>query len=58
MSQSSNKWLTSIAEETPRHAALKFRRDAELEPSEAYIELIFLLTKNNFLTNTSMGESR
>lgn len=32
MSQASNKRLTSIAEETTKRAALKFRSDAELEP--------------------------
>lgn len=42
MSQASNKRLTSIAEETTKRAALKFRSDAELEPWEAYTELSFL----------------
>lgn len=46
-SQAPNEWLTSIAEETPKCAALKIRSDAEPEPSEAYTELIFLLKKNN-----------
>lgn len=56
-SQASNKRLTSIAEETPKRAALKFRSDGEPEPSEASTELTFLLTKNNYPTNTSAGES-
>lgn len=56
-SQASNERLTSTAEETPKRAALKIRSEAELEPSEAYTELIFLSTKNNCPTNTSMGES-
>lgn len=45
MSQTSNKHLTSFAEETPKHAALKFRSDAEFEPSEAHTELICMLKK-------------
>lgn len=49
MSQTPNKHLTSIAEETPKHAALKFRRDAAFELSEAHTELIFLLIKINAL---------
>lgn len=49
MSQTSNKHLTSIAEETPKHVALKFRSNAEFEPSEAHTELIFLLRKINAL---------
>lgn len=44
-SQASNERLTSTAEETPKPAALKFRSDAELEPSEAHTELIFLSAK-------------
>lgn len=56
MSQASNEQHTSLAEETSKHVALQFRRDAELENSEAHTELIFLL-KNNCPTNTIMGES-
>lgn len=57
-SQSPNKQLTSTAEETPKGAALKFGSNADLEPSEAYTELlIFLLTKNKCPTNKSMGAS-
>lgn len=49
MSQTSNKHLTSIAEETPKHAALRFRSDGEFEPSEARTKFIFLLRKINVL---------
>lgn len=49
MSQTSNKYLASTAEETPKHAALNFRSYAEFEPSEAHTELIFLLRKVNAL---------
>lgn len=49
MSQTSNKCLNSIAEETPKHAAVKFRSNTEFEPSEAHTELIFLLRKINAL---------
>lgn len=41
---------------TPNCVALKFRRDAELAPSEANPELIIFFTKNNYPTNMSMGE--
>ena len=44
-SQASNKWLASIVEVTRKCAALNFRSDAELEPSEAYTELLFLNNK-------------
>lgn len=49
MSQTFNKHLNSTAEETPKHAALRFRSDGEFEPSEAHMELIFLLRKINIL---------
>lgn len=57
MSQASDQRLTSIAEEKTKRVAPKYRSNAELEPSEVYTELIFLLAKNNCPTNMSMGES-